>query len=128
VILESGFTPISITLGHPRFKLRYELGGRAKLLAPTRELFAVTDETEYFRGYDRQLADTGFQAIARELDELWENSGRPTGLVLCCFEDVWAGENCHRRSAARFWLDHTGQQVPELAPLQPPLWKDRYTP
>jgi rubrerythrin len=37
-------------------------------------------------------------------------------LVLLCFEDVLAGESCHRRTFAQWWEEQTGQEVPELDP------------
>ena len=41
-----------------------------------------------------------------------------SGVVLLCFEDVWAGQQCHRRLLAEHWQERTGHLVPELEPPQ----------
>jgi hypothetical protein len=35
-------------------------------------------------------------------------------LALLCFEDVHAGQVCHRRMFAQWWEERTGQRVEEL--------------
>jgi hypothetical protein len=45
-----------------------------------------------------------------------EHGGRR--LVLLCFENVLAGESCHRRMFAEWWKDKSGQEVPELDPAR----------
>jgi len=115
LILESGFVPTRITLGAPRWKLAYSLGGQIKELAPTRAVFAIEAEDEFDAAYRRQLEECGADVIAGEIRRVsQDHAGR--GLVLLCFEDIGKlGEmSCHRRGFARWWEEITGQAVPEL--------------
>jgi|ERR671925_379045 hypothetical protein len=112
LIVESGLAPVRITLGHPRFRLRYELAGTCRLLAPTREIFGLQPE-EFSRSYVRLLDRRGVEQIRAALEEIGRETDAP-GLVLLCFEDVLAGEFCHRRLFADWWETKTGDAVPEL--------------
>ena len=107
-VVQSGLAPVGITLGRPRFKLGYPMAGWARLLAPTPALFAIKSVDEYFAGYETQLEETGPGPIRVELDEIATRTNS-SGLVLLCFEDVWAGERCHRVTFSGFWLRHMGR-------------------
>ena len=105
--------PTRITLGAPRWKLAYSLGGRIRELAPTRAVFAIEDEAEFDSAYREQLDGCGVDVIAGEIQRVsLEHAGR--GLVLLCFEDIGKlGEmSCHRRGFARWWEETTGQPRP----------------
>lgn len=111
----SGMVPVRITLGAPRWKLGYELGGSIKALAPTRALFALRGTGDFEPGYLAQLEGHGVEAIAVEIGTLSADHGG-RGLVLLCFEDVHElGEgSCHRRMFAHWWEAKTGRRAPEL--------------
>ena len=104
--------PIGITVGAAR-GVRYELAGNVGMLAPygLREL-----EGEVFElAYRERLDHFGAPAIAGVLAAFVAAYQAP-GLVLLCFENVLAGEACHRRTFAEWWEEQTGQLVPELEP------------
>lgn len=118
--------PIRTTAGHPRFPLGYELAGHARLVTPTRELLAQNlPRDAYEFSYRRILNSYGIDRIYAELAGL---AARNAGarLVLLCFDrfdrlkpaDAW----CHRRMLATWWLEQTGEEVPELGaqPTTPP--------
>jgi hypothetical protein len=113
-IVASGFVPVGITLGAPRFRLGYELAARLRELAPAGFMFEVDDQSDFRRLYLarlHRLTVTRAAAILRELSEA--HGGKP--LVLLCFEDLTKpGEWCHRRLFAVFWEEETGEEVPEL--------------
>jgi hypothetical protein len=115
VITSSGCGPVRITVGHPRFRLGYDLIGRAECLYPSRSMLTIADETEFDRTYRSHLDVVGVDRIHTDLTQISEAHGG-IGLVLLCFEDVFTfGErSCHRRSFARWWEEQTGQPVPEL--------------
>jgi hypothetical protein len=114
LIQVSGLLPIGITVGAAR-RLRYELAGNIGMLAPhgLREL-----EGEAFEfAYRERLEHFGVTAIADVLSAFVAAYQAP-GAVLLCFEDVLAGEACHRRTFAAWWQARTGIDVPELEPAQ----------
>ena len=118
--------PVGISRGTPRFKLpyRYRL---LRLLAPTRETFRIEDAEEFRRSYLGHLEELSVETIAVQLGQIaFEHGGRP--LALLCYEDVHAGELCHRRMFANWWKDRTGHEVRELVPatMAPPA--DTLTP
>jgi Protein of unknown function, DUF488 len=110
-ILESGLAPVGTTVGNPRFRLGYELAGRCGMVAPYGLLGKDLTEAEFERGFRDRLERHGVEAIRAKLEEF---AGDAPGVVLLCFEDVHAGETCHRRVFADWWLERTGEDVPEL--------------
>jgi len=116
LVVASGLVPVRITLGAPRWRLPYQLGGTIRMLAPTRDLFAQRGDPGFEERYIAQLEKTGVGTLAHAIDEVSEEHGG-RGLVLLCFEDVSVhGESsCHRRMFARWWQSKTGQHVGELA-------------
>jgi hypothetical protein len=106
--------PIRITVGHPKFvRYAYE---RAMSLAP-HELFRPpykdiddipTEKWVYFKRLVEHEA-----AILRELAAVAAKHPGRTG-VLLCYENVNAGEECHRRWAAEWFRDNYGWDVPEI--------------
>jgi hypothetical protein len=114
LIVESGLATVRISVGHPRWKLGYELSGACPLLAPTRDMLRLPIE-EYRVRYEARLEAAGVETIAAALKALSEKAGG-RGLVLLCFEDLTKpGEWCHRRLFADWWEKKTGRAVPELA-------------
>jgi hypothetical protein len=110
-ILESGLAPVGATVGNPRFKLGYELAGRCGMIAPYGLLGRDLTEEEFEAGFRARLERFGVDEIRAKLEEL---AGDRPGVVLLCFEDVHAGEACHRRVFADWWREQTGEEVPEL--------------
>jgi hypothetical protein len=115
LIIESGLAPVRTTLYHPRFPLRYELAGKLDALAPRRSIFRL-EGVEFERAYRRQLDHQRMNPIPGlrfQMAAIAKKADAP-GVVLLCFEDVLAGEECHRRIFASWWWEQTGQRIPEL--------------
>lgn len=106
-VTASGAAPVRITVGHPRFRLGYELVGKIEELYPDRAWFGREDFRDL---YLARLEEVGVPRI-RELLAAFGGD-----VVLLCFEDVWAGEVCHRRMFAEWWESQTGEVVAELPP------------
>ncbi|MFI9591166.1 hypothetical protein [Nonomuraea sp. NPDC052265] len=106
--------PIRITVGHPRF-VRYPYE-KAMSLAP-HELFAppykdIDDIPTERWVYNKRLV-AHQDDILRELTEIAAKYPGRTG-VLLCYENVNAGEACHRRWAAEWFHTNYGWEVPEI--------------
>lgn len=105
--------PVRITLGAPRFKLPYRLVENLRVLAPMRKIFHLED-AQFSDAYSDQLERAGVKEIRSFLAHVQErNPG--ADVALCCFEDVHAGQICHRRMFADWWFERTGERIPELA-------------
>lgn len=115
--------PIRTTAGAPRWPLGYQLTGHAQLVTPTRELLAANlPEDAYEFSYRRILNGHGIDRIHAELATLAARAGGAR-LVLLCFDKLdKPGNWCHRIHLARWYLEQTGEEVPELGakPLTPP--------
>lgn len=107
-------TAIRTTAGGARW-FSHQLGGHAKLVTPTRELLAANlPKDAYEFSYRRMLNDTGIEAIRAELARLAAANG-DSRLVLLCFDRMNKPENwCHRRMLAAYYLEQTGEAIPEL--------------
>jgi hypothetical protein len=111
--------PVGISRGVPRGKLAKELPYRYKrLLAlfPSSELLkrwltSAIDPEEYTKVYRGYLDSLGLEAVISQLEKKsTDNEGKP--LVLLCW--CAPGDFCHRRVWADWYLEKTGQEVPEL--------------
>jgi len=103
---------VSISRGQPKWPLPFRYR-RAMLLAPSRETFALPSDRAFEAAYLAELEEAGVEKIGAMLRKISdEEGGKP--LVLLCWEDVHAGQLCHRRMFAAWWTEQTGQQVPEL--------------
>ncbi len=102
-----------ITLGKPQFWLSYSYE-EIRLLAPTPRIFRLSgDDLEH--EYRKHLEKFGVERLKTIFEDLaGQHEGRR--LVLLCFENVLAGESCHRRIFARWWEEQTGTAIPELDP------------
>jgi hypothetical protein len=109
-------TPVRITLGKPRFRVGYEYD-EIRSLAPTPTIFRIEDDAEFEAAYLRHLDGLGVDRIGAALTGLSDRHGGRR-LVLLCYEDVLAGQLCHRRMFARWWESKTGEIVPELDPAE----------
>lgn len=118
LIIASGLAPVRATLYPPRWRLRYELTGTLKELAPTRALFGFHDRAAFEPLYEAQLDALGVPAIRDRLDAI--RQADQADPVVLCFEDLtktW----CHRQVFAAWWERMTGEVVAELArpPAEP---------
>lgn len=112
--------PVQASNGAPKYPLSYEIGFNAKPIYPRWQLVKA-DLTEigfrdaYWRDLDRigvVKLSTMFANIAAVSDS--------TDLVLLCFEELTSGQFCHRRHFAQWWLENTGEEVPEHGPTDEP--------
>jgi hypothetical protein len=111
LIRESGLVPIGITVGAAR--VGYELAGKVGMLAP--QGLGELEGEQFELAYRQRLDRFGVAAIAGVL-RAFAAAHRAPGAVLLCFENVLAGETCHRRTFAAWWQERTGILVPELEP------------
>jgi hypothetical protein len=111
--------PVGISRGVPRGELAKRLPYRYKRLtnlAPPSELFerwkaGTVSPEEYTRIYRSYLDSLGPEEVIGQLERKSAgNEGKP--LVLLCW--CAPGELCHRRVWADWYLEKTGQEVPEL--------------
>jgi hypothetical protein len=109
--------PVAITLGRPKFPLRYTLEHEARRLAPW-GLFDVKDPAEFTRRYRERLDRLDLDALVAKFEAISAQHGGRR-LVLLCYEDVHAGQLCHRRVFSDFWQERTGQRVPEMPKPEP---------
>ncbi len=107
---------VRITLGHPRFRLNYELAGKIPDLAPTREMFNKT-EVDFTALYTALLIERGgIEHLTQRFASVTAAAGTDD-LVLLCFERLTPptpGVFCHRRVFAEWWTAATKQPVLEL--------------
>lgn len=103
-----GYTPVRISLGLPRFWADAERLPYLRDLAPA-GVFGLEGEA-FDRAYVDRLDRIGVERIGLALDTIRQESGQPV-VVLACFEK--AGQPCHRRLFADYWMRKTGQLVPE---------------
>jgi uncharacterized protein YeaO (DUF488 family) len=118
LIAASGGSPVGISLWGVRFKIPYTVAARVKELTPnSKALKSLRKEEigwdEFEADYIGKLDDLGPALIRRRLESLAAELGN-TKLVLLCFENVHEGQQCHRRTFARWFEDKTGAPVPEL--------------
>jgi hypothetical protein len=111
----SGLVPLGHTVGTPRFG--GPEAGNLGLLAPHGLLGKDVTEEEFERRYRARLDEIGADKIRRVLSAIADAYGA-AGVVLLCYEDVHAGESCHRRMFADWWQEQTGETVDELDPVQ----------
>lgn len=110
---------VRITVGHPRFRLRYQLDATIRELAPhsLRHLIG----TDFECAYRQHLDELGVDQVLGLLDatRTLSPSGRS---VLLCFEPI--GKPCHRRQLAAWLEEHARLIVPELEPFTAPMLKE----
>jgi uncharacterized protein YeaO (DUF488 family) len=118
LIAASGAAPVGISLWGVRFKIPYTVSARIKELAPdSHALKSLKEEEitweEFEAAYIRKLETFGAGSLVGRLESVAAEIGNPK-LALLCFENVGAGDRCHRRTFARWFEQETGQPVPEL--------------
>ena len=116
LIEASGRAAVGITLGYPRFKLRYPLVANLRQLAPTREMIHLSDASSFEEMYRNRLDELGVGGVLDLLTTCVELANNER-LVLTCYEDLTKpGLRCHRRLFAAWWQENTGEVAPELEP------------
>jgi hypothetical protein len=109
----AGTVPVRVTIGAPRFPLKYDLEYVVRELAPDRAYFN-RPRPEFEAAFRAQLDGRGSEAIGRRLAAIAAQEDAHT-LVLLCFEDLTQpGLFCHRRIFADWWQEQTGQEVTDL--------------
>ena len=107
------FVPVRISIGTPRYWPEAKELPAIRELMPLGLLDAGLTEHEFTRRYLERLDKIGPERVVTRLQEIAdEHSWRPLALV--CFEDVTAGETCHRLLAAKWISGHIGSEVPEV--------------
>lgn len=124
--------PVGISRGTPRFPVPYRYR-MARLRAPSRATFALRGDADFERAYLAELEEAGVDRIADLLRKISDEEDG-ADLALLCYEDVHAGQVCHRRMFAQWWEGKTGQRVEELGnvprgtfqspPTQPQLFTE----
>lgn len=104
---------VGISRGVPRFRVAYRYR-RLLDLYPDGWMFSIEDDERFERVYVAKLERLGVDRIMEGLRKISDEEGG-ADLVLLCFEDVLAGESCHRRMFAAWWTAQTGQVVEELS-------------
>lgn len=108
---------IGISLGNPRFPLRYVVASMREL-APTRDMLHMEDEAAYCARYRAILDHLGVDLIRTKMTQL----GGGKSVALLCFEDVRKpGQWCHRTMLGE-WLEENGMDWGgELETCEPPV-------
>jgi len=101
---------VATSVGLPRFRLGYAIEHEIDALKPFGLLKLPRDRFEV--AYRKRLDLTGPERLRWQFQEIAaEHPGEP--LVFLCFEDV-SKQWCHRRLLADWWLERTGQLIPEI--------------
>jgi Protein of unknown function, DUF488 len=104
---------VQTSLGRPRFPIAYELHEQVRELMP-RGLFGKgLSEAEFTRQYRELLDRLDLDALRAQFDAISKRHDNAR-VVLLCFEDVHAGQFCHRRVFADWFHERTGQRIPEV--------------
>jgi hypothetical protein len=111
----SGLVPLGHTVGVPRYACPE--AGNLGLLAPHGIFGKELSDRQFAKLYRERLEQIGLKKIEAVLVAIAKAYDAP-GVVLLCYEDVHAGESCHRRIFAKWWFEHTGEEVPELERAQ----------
>ena len=109
-IIKSNAIPVRITLGSPRFRLRYELTEEIHLFKPAGVLFQMNDKETLRKALYAKLDQVGIVEVRRILQGISSRHG-DRDVVLLCFEDVRKPrEWCHRQLIGD-WLNEHGLEV-----------------
>lgn len=103
------YTPVSISLGLPKFKIGYKISKQVYSLAPGRDYFRAREDVFTDR-YLEGLEKLGIEKVMRILEGLVEQG---KDLVLLCFEDT-DKDLCHRTLLANWLKEKKGLEVLEL--------------
>lgn len=124
--LRSGkYTAVRISLGTPKWPLGYNLDAELPDLMPFGLLNKFDTYEDFKPAYFARLNQKGVQRILTQLQRLERQTGKD--VVLLCYEDIRKGPEdwCHRRAFAEWWLEVTGEVIPELTDPTPDPYKPR---
>lgn len=112
------YTAVRISVGSPRWKVGYEVSGAINELMPKGVYGKYEVKEEYEAAYRKRLDCFGVEHIKKLLAE-YEALGKD--VVLLCYEDIRKGESdwCHRTMFASWWMENTGEVIPELVDPSP---------
>lgn len=102
--------PIRSTVGEPKF-WRHGPLVFVRQLAPW-GLMDQLDPAEFDVAYRERLDRDGEVTVAKLAAVARQHPGR--ALLVLCFEDVWAGQSCHRRVFADWMGERFDIGVPEV--------------
>ncbi len=102
-----------ITVGYPRFRLRYQVDATIRELAPHGLMSKDISRPDFERLYRERLDGFGVDHILGLLEQARALTPSRQVAVLC-FESV--GQLCHRRTLAAWLAERAGLVVPELDP------------
>jgi hypothetical protein len=109
-----GFLPVKTSVGSPRFIAEAKAWPKAEFLAPY-GLIKIEDRDEFETRYRERLDGHGVPAIAAALHAIYVGQPAPRlPLALLCFEDLDAGDWCHRRTFATWWTNRTGLVIEDF--------------
>jgi len=116
LIRASGRAAVGITRGNPRWPLPYPLVTNLRQLAPTGDMLHMEDRFMFEEVYHDRLEHLGAGGVRKLLEGVAKQANNER-LCLLCYEDLTKpGLWCHRRLFANWWLENTGEVVPELEP------------
>jgi hypothetical protein len=101
--------PVRASLGTPRWIPDAKSWPRCWEITPRPAYLDASAET-FEREYVAQLDRYGARRIAERFAEITHQTGAEL-LIVCCFEGP--REQCHRATWAAWWLQTTGEDVPE---------------
>jgi hypothetical protein len=101
---------VRITVGAPKFGLRYKITDHIPELAPYGDLFDIDDREAFTPGYYRRLDDLGIDWIRARLDRA-SQAASVKDVILLCFEKVDQGRDwCHRLVLAE-WVKNVSGEI-----------------
>lgn len=111
--LQTGkYTVVGIVRGLPRFRLKYQLAGNIRQIAPPGYLWNENDRDRFTPKYFHHMDQQSMNAIRAILND-YLSKGRD--VVLCCYEDVRIPDEwCHRLVFAEWYEEKTGIKIEEL--------------
>ncbi|BDT39492.1 DUF488 family protein [Streptomyces yaizuensis] len=112
--------PIRATVGAPRYRLPYLLGGAMPEAAPER-WFMQQEYGPFRESLRAKLDKIGVEQFTSVAEAIASRAGQPDGrVVFLCFENGLNRKGwCHRAMLAEWLREQTGQEVPELGTLSP---------
>lgn len=114
-LIDSGAIMVGISLGKPRFPLKYEISDVLLKLAPNRAIFGITDKLVFRKRYTEQLDRIGADEVLKMLKSVGYGSDKD--VVLLCYEDVTCDNPdknwCHRTYLGNWIEEKLGIKVEE---------------
>ena len=106
---------VAISLGLPKFPLKYKIRERSYEIAPKGNMLKM-EKGPYRDAYMRKLRDSGRDSIVNLVRRMEGTAAEEDkSLVLLCFEDVSKPEQwCHRTMFAEWWEEMTGEKIEEM--------------